>query len=332
MANEKVCAVSIVIPVYGSELVLPNLVSQIHAALINEASVRDNYEIIFVCDRSPDNSWRVIKSLSADHPQVNGILLRMNAGQHNALMAGFAKANGKIIVTMDDDLQHSPADIPKLLQEIERGHDVAYARFKNRHHALWKIAGSSLNNLVAGYLMHKPRDLYLSPFRAMKAAIRDDIMRYHGPYVYVDGLILAVTRNIGSVDVEHHDRYAGDSGYSLRKSISLWLKMATSFSIVPLRLTSLLGIFFSGVGFLLAILLIVQKFTLNLMPIGWSSLIVTILIIGGLQLLALGMLGEYLGRVLLTINSRPQYVIDETVGLSTINNHGELTFRSSKTP
>jgi undecaprenyl-phosphate 4-deoxy-4-formamido-L-arabinose transferase len=131
----------------------------------------------------------------------------------------------------------------------------------------------------------------------------------------VDGLILSMTRNIGTVEVEHHDRFAGDSGYSLRKSISLWLKMATNFSIVPLRLTSFAGLVMAGVGFLLAVLLVIQKFTLDAMPIGWSSLIVTILMIGGVQLVALGMLGEYLGRVLLTLNSRPQYVIGETVGL-----------------
>lgn len=314
MAVDRTCKLSIVIPVYGSELVLPELVTQVKAVLNGLSGVAGHYEIIFVCDRSPDNAWQVIQSLSRSHPEVLGILLRMNAGQHNALMAGFARARGEIILTMDDDLQHSPTDIPKLLAEIERGHDVAYARFRSRNHAKWKVAGSRLNNLVAGYLMQKPKDLYLSPFRAMKAAIRDDILRYRGPYVYVDGLILSVTRNIASVDVDHHDRYAGDSGYGLSKSISLWLKMATSFSIVPLRLTSLLGLFFAGLGFLLAVLLIIQRFTLNLMPIGWSSLIVAILMIGGVQLLALGMLGEYLGRVLLTINSRPQYVIAETTG------------------
>ena len=170
----------------------------------------------------------------------------------------------------------------------------------------------SLNDLVAGYLMNKPKGLYLSPFRAMTADIRDDILRYQGPYVYVDGLILSVTRNIGTVDVDHHERYAGDSGYSLRKSISLWLKMATNFSIVPLRITSFVGLCFAGLGFVLALLLIIQKLTLDRMPIGWSSLIVTVLIVGGVQLLALGMLGEYLGRVLLILNSRPQYVVGET--------------------
>lgn len=323
MVNDCICKLSIVIPVYGSELILPELVVQIQKVMDGLEDIRGNYEMIFVCDKSPDNSWRVIQSLSQNNSRINGVLLRMNAGQHNALMAGFAKARGEIIVTMDDDLQHSPTDIPELLQKIEQGYDVAYARFKNRNHALWKLAGSRINNFVAGYLMQKPKDLYLSPFRAMKAAICDDILCYRGPYVYVDGLILSVTRNIASVDVNHYDRYEGDSGYGLRKSVSLWLKMATSFSIIPLRLTSMLGLFFAGLGFFLAILLIVQKFTLNLMPIGWSSLIVTILIVGGVQLLALGMIGEYLGRVLLTINSRPQYVIADTVGLDASNNLNE---------
>lgn len=317
MLNDQLCRLSIVIPVYGSESILPELVDQISGIASSLDDVRENYEIIFVCDQSPDNSWRVIQSLSTKHPQVHGILLRMNAGQHNALMAGFAQAKGGVIVTMDDDLQHSPADIPALLREIKQGHDVAYARFKKRKHALWKTMGSRLNDLVVGYLMQKPRGLYLSPFRAIKATIRDEILHYQGPYVYVDGLILTVTRNIATVDVDHHDRYAGDSGYSFFKSISLWLKMATNFSIIPLRITSLFGLLFSGLGFLLAILLVIQRFTLNLMPIGWSSLIVTILIVSGVQLLALGILGEYLGRVLLTINLRPQYIIAETVGLNT---------------
>ena len=271
-----------------------------------------DYELILVCDCSPDRSWAVIRSLAKQYPWVRGILLRMNAGQHNALMAGFSKARGRVIVTMDDDLQHAPEDIPLLLAELAQGRDVVYARFKSRKHAGWKVAGSRLNDLVAGYLMNKPKGLYLSPFRAMTADIRDDILRYQGPYVYVDGLILSVTRNIGTVDVDHHERYAGDSGYSLRKSISLWLKMATNFSIVPLRITSFVGLCFAGVGFVLALVLIIQKLTLDRMPIGWSSLIVTVLIVGGVQLLALGMLGEYLGRVLLILNSRPQYVVGET--------------------
>ena len=305
-------ALSIVIPVYGSEQVLPELVAQLDAVLRGIDALQGRYELILVCDCSPDGSWRVIRELAARHPWVHGLSLRMNAGQHNAVMAGFARARGRIVVTMDDDLQHSPRDIPALLQGIEDGHDVVYARFKDRKHAWWKIAGSRLNDLVAGYLLQKPKGLYLSPFRALRSEIVEDVLRYKGPYAYVDGLVLSVTRNIGSIDVEHYDRYAGTSAYSLRKSISLWLKMATSFSIVPLRLTSFAGLCFAGLGFLLAMAFVVQKFTIDRMPDGWSSLMVSILILGGVQLIALGMLGEYLGRVLLTLNSRPQFVVGES--------------------
>lgn len=312
MANPQPPSLSLVIPVYGSEPVLPELLRRLQSMFDQQARPSGDYELILVCDCSPDRSWAVIRGLAQQYPWVRGILLRMNAGQHNALMAGFSHARGRVIVTMDDDLQHAPEDIPLLLAELAQGRDVVYARFKSRKHAGWKVAGSRLNDLVAGYLMNKPKGLYLSPFRAMTADIRDDILRYQGPYVYVDGLILSVTRNIGTVDVDHHERYAGDSGYSLRKSISLWLKMATNFSIVPLRITSFVGLCFAGVGFVLALMLIIQKLTLDRMPIGWSSLIVTVLIVGGVQLLALGMLGEYLGRVLLILNSRPQYVVGET--------------------
>lgn len=311
MEIEPVLKLSVVIPAYGSELTLGELVRQLEVVLSAAPQVMGRYEIILVCDQSPDGTWGVIKQLAATRPKVSGILLRMNAGQHNALMAGFARASGDIVVTMDDDLQHSPDDIPQLLDKIAEGHDVVYARFKNRNHAAWKVAGSKFNNRIAAYLMDKPADLYLSPFRAFKSAICKDILTYSGPYVYVDGLILSFTRNIASVEVNHFERFAGRSLYGFRKSISLWLKMATSFSLIPLRLTSLLGVVVSGLGFLFAFLLIVQKLTIDVMPVGWASLIVAVLVIGGVQLLALGVIGEYLGRVLLTINSRPQYVIGE---------------------
>jgi polyisoprenyl-phosphate glycosyltransferase len=317
MDNSPDLALSIVIPVFGSEQVLPALVSRLQSVLDCNDKTQGRYEVIFVCDCSPDASWQVIQGLSAKYSYVHGISLRMNAGQHNALMAGLAKARGKIVVTMDDDLQHNPADIPALLHAIEAGRDVVFARFKERKHPRWKVAGSRLNDLVASYLIQKPKGLYLSPFRAMKAAICRDILRYQGPYVYVDGLILSVTQNVAMIDVDHHQRYCGNSAYGFSKSLSLWMKMATNFSIVPLRITSLVGICFAGIGFVLALVLIVQKLTLDRMPVGWSSLIVTILMVGGVQLLALGMLGEYLGRVLLTLNSRPQYVVDQTTDGST---------------
>lgn len=319
MENKNV-DISIVIPVYGSENVLEELTSQIKLAAAKDQILFGNYEIIFVCDNSPDHSWDVINQIALNNANVLGLLLRINAGQHNAIMAGLTVASGRIIVTMDDDIQHSPFEINLLLSGLIDDVDVIYGKFKNRKHAYWKILGSRLNNFVAGYLIKKPKELYLSPFRAMRRSIVLEIIKYTGPYVYIDGLILSVTRRIASVDVNHYGRYAGGSGYSFGKSLSLWLKMATNFSIAPLRLTSLLGIFFSVIGFLFAILFIIQKFTLNLMPNGWSSIMVAILIIGGVQLLALGMIGEYLGRVLLTINQKPQYVVADSINLHNIDN------------
>jgi undecaprenyl-phosphate 4-deoxy-4-formamido-L-arabinose transferase len=303
--------ISIVIPVYGSEEILPDLTRQIDAVMSPNAG---GYEVIYVCDQSPDRSWGVICDLGKQYSTVRGILLRINAGQHNALMAGLNAARGKIIVTMDDDLQHSPSDIPALIKGIEQGHDVVYGRFTSRKHPLWKIIGSRINDVVASFLIKKPRNLYLSPFRALRAEIRDEIQRYTGPFVYVDGLILTVTRRILSADVQHHPRSAGDSRYGLRKSISLWLKMATSFSIAPLRLTSIVGLLVATLGFVFAIYLIVQRLTFDIMPMGWASLIVTVLIMGGAQLVGIGLLGEYLGRLFLTVNGRPQYIVAERTG------------------
>lgn len=310
MENSKPIKITVVIPVYGSEKILRELVGQIDKVLKVYS-----YEIIFVCDHSPDNSWEIIKDLSKNFPAICALRLRTNVGQHNALMAGLNFAKGEIIITMDDDLQHSPKDILSLVLQIEQGYDVVYARFTTRKHALWKIMGSRLNNALASFLINKSTELYLSPFRAMRLSICKDILNYKGPYVYLDGLILLYTDNITSIDVGHQERYAIGDYYGLRKSISLSLKMATSFSIAPLRLTLLAGILISFIGFILAVLLIIQKFTINGMPSGWSSLMVTMLLMNGFQLLALGVIGEYLGRALLTINSKPQYVISERIGM-----------------
>jgi undecaprenyl-phosphate 4-deoxy-4-formamido-L-arabinose transferase len=306
--------ISVVIPVYGSEAILPELTSQISEVMLSESW---KYEIVYVCDQSPDQSWAVITSLVDQFPSVQGILLRVNAGQHNALLAGLAQASGDLVVTMDDDLQHSPADIPSLVSKITKeGFDVAYAKFSKRKHPLWKILGSGLNNAIASYLIKKPADLYMSPFRAFPAAIKDEIVAYKGPFVYVDGIILTITRHISSVHVHHHERHNGRSRYGLRKSVSLLLRMATGFSIVPLRITSILGLVTSGLGFLAALIFVIQKFTVDIMPDGWSSLMVAILVVGGMNLMSMGMLGEYLGRVLLTLNGRKQYIISGRVGES----------------
>ncbi len=297
--------VSVVIPVYGSAPILPRLADCLEQSL---NALGRTYEVVLVYDCSPDDSWQVIAGLCATRPWLKGVRLRKNAGQHNAIMAGLGVAQGRHIVTMDDDLQHSPDDIGRIVQALDDGADVCYVQFKSRRHALWKRAGSRFNDQVASWLLRKPKGLYLSPFRGLIREIRDEMLRYEGPFVYLDGLIVQSTSNITTIEAEHHERGDGKSGYSLSKSITLWMQMATSFSIKPLRLASLMGIMASGGGFIAAAVLVVQKLIWPQTAMGWTSLIVAVLIMGGIQLLALGVVGEYVGRVLLNVSNRPQYV------------------------
>jgi len=306
---------SVVIPVYGSAAILPELVRQLDDAIGEKMGLRGRFEIVLVDDCGPGNSWEVIRSLAAERPHLKGVALRTNSGQHNAIMAGLHFAAGRVIVMMDDDLQHSPYDIPALHASIDEGHDVCYAEFRRRHHARWKLVGSAINDRVARYLLNKPKGLYLSPFKAIRAEIRDELVKARGPNVYLDGLILTVTGNFATVTVDHHARHGGTSGYSFSRSVSLWLKMATNFSITPLRLATFIGLMFSLMGFLLAAWLAFERLANNNVPQGWTSLAVIVLFMGGIQLLALGAIGEYLGRVFLTLNNRPQFVVASTLNL-----------------
>jgi len=329
MAAVNEIGVSVVVPVYGSARILPSLVESLEPVLREAAG--DAFEVILVHDDGPDDSWSVIRSLAQSRPWLRGLDLSRNAGQHNAIMAGLRFAGGDVLVTMDDDLQHDPQDIPRLIECLEAGSDVCYVQFKSRRHAAWKRLGSRFNDLVARWLLRKPAGLYLSPYRAFRKHVRDEVLRYCGPFVYLDGLILQSTARVSVIHGEHHTRRDGKSGYSLRKSISLWLQMATSFSVAPLRLASMAGIFFSLVGFLLAAALVIQKAINPATPVGWTSLIVAILIVGGIQLLALGVIGEYVGRVLLNVANRPQFVAREFLNLD-IARAGHAPHRSPEFP
>lgn len=303
---------SIVIPVYRSAKILPILVEQIEAAIAGTIS----YEIILVDDSSPDDSWHVIERISRERSAVKGLSLRRNAGQHNAIMAGLNHAAGDVIVVMDDDLQHSPADIGLLYAKVREGNDVCFAKFRQMKHAWWKRWGSTLNDVMARILLKKPADLYLSPFKAFTKELRDELIRYTGPYPYLDGLIMMATSSVISVEVKHYERHEGSGNYSFRKSISLWGKMATSFSVLPLRVAGFVGVLMALLGFVLAGVAVVLKFLGTVpIPVGWTSLMVVVLVIGGVQLLALGLIGEYLGRAYIRLNNVPQYSVKQKINL-----------------
>lgn len=320
MAAMRQPEVSVVIPVYGSAGILPELVRRLEEQL-EPVFGADGYEVLLVDDCGPDRAWQTIASLAQDRPWLRGIELRNNAGQHNAIMAGLRRARGRCIVTMDDDLQHDPADVPRLVKSLGQGYDLCYAQFEDRQHALWKRLGSRFNDFVARRLLKKPKGLYLSPFRAFRSDIRDDVLRYEGPFVYLDGLLLQSAGRITTIVTRHHVRSDGKSGYGLRKSISLWLQMATSFSVTPLRFVTIAGMVASCLGFALALWVFVEKLLSPQIAVGWASLIISVLLMGGFQLLALGAIGEYIGRILLTLNNRPQYLVRDTVNFDD-DDHG----------
>ena len=301
--------ISVVVPVYKSEKCIPELTKQISDALKDF-----NWELILVNDCSPDNSWAEIKKVAAENNNIAGINLRKNGGQDLAILAGLNHAKGKWIVIMDDDLQHSPYDIPKLYAQAQKGFDVVYADFKQKKQKLWKNLGSWLNGKVSEITLGKPKGIYLSPFKIISGAVVKEMCKLNNLFPYIDGLIFQVTKDITQINIEHHKREYGKSNFTLVKSMQVFFRMMFGFSTFPLNFATYIGFFSSTMGFALAIYLLV-KFLLGLEPLtGWTSLIMVILILGGLILLALGIIGKYVGQMYLTINNSPKYIVKETVG------------------
>jgi polyisoprenyl-phosphate glycosyltransferase len=300
--------ISIIVPVYRSAECLPALARRVEEEVTRSFQT---YELILVNDDSPDTSWEVIQRLTSEHNFVTGVNLRKNAGQDNAIMAGLNVAIGEVVIIMDDDLQHDPSDIVALHKQIECGFDVAYARFEQKQQALWKNLGSWFNDRVAVWILGKPKDIYMSPYKAIRREVVQEVTKYTGPYPYVDGLIFAVTSKITQVLTSHHARFAGQSNYNLLRSVKVWLKLATGFSAFPLRLVALLGGTLSLLAFLLGAFLAIHAFIFARGPEGWASVIVAILFIGGVQLIGIGAVGEYVGRIFVTQNARPQFTVKE---------------------
>ena len=301
--------ISIVIPVYKSQDCLDELAIRLTDAL---DIFGKTYEIILVNDCSPDGSWNKITELCKVYKCLKGINLRRNFGQDCAIMAGLNYSSGNKVVIMDDDLQHDPADIPLLIDELDKGYDVCYAKFVSKKQTIFKNLGSWFNGKVANIVIRKPDEIYLSPFKAIRKGVIDEIIKYNGPYPYIDGLIFRVTRNIGQISVQHHERYSGKGNYNLIKSVRVWLRLATNFSIYPLRITTILGFVTSIIGFALGLFFIIRRLLDGGAPIGWASMIVTVLFLGGIQLVAIGVIGEYIGRLFLHHSREPQFIIKET--------------------
>lgn len=294
---------SIVVPVYRGAATIGTLVDAL-SALRPEGGL----EVILVNDGSPDNSGEVCRELlrTARVPLVYLEHTR-NFGEHNAVMTGLRRARGSYVITMDDDLQNPPEEVARLYDHARLGGwDVVYTRYAQKKHAAWRNLGSRFANWVADRLLDKPRGLYLSSFRCMAAPVVRSVTRYRGPYPYVDGLIMQVTQHIDSIEVAHLPRAEGRSNYNLRRLVLLWLNLATSFSLAPLRVAVFAGAAMAAVGMAGAIATIAEALYTRATPSGWASTMTAIMLVGGVQSMILGVMGEYVGRTFLSANGKPQ--------------------------
>jgi len=297
---------SIVIPVYGSQDTLRPLTDRLCSVL---DSLGRDYEIILVNDDSPDNAWEVIRALHAERSQhIVAIRLSRNFGQHNALMCGFRHAQGKLVITMDDDLQHPPEELPKLISAIESSElDVVYGRYQEKQHRRWRNLGSAAINAVYQRVFSIRGEF--TAFRIVRHEIVAAALTYDLNFTFIDGLFAWNTKRIGGVEVKHAERRVGKSGYSLSKLMYLSINLLTNFSILPLQLATITGLFASGTGLLVGLYYLIRALTGGVLVPGYASLITGILFLGGIQLLAIGIIGEYVGRLHLNVSRKPQYSV-----------------------
>lgn len=303
---------SIVIPCYRSSHTIRNVV-ELTAEEFGKLGI-DDFEFILVDDFSPDNgeTIAVLKALSSEYPYVTVVELAHNTGQHNAVMAGFAYAAGDIIITMDDDMQTHPSQLSKLLAKLDEGYDVIYGYYPDKKHSGFRNFGTWVNYMTVRILIGKPKDLRTSSFCVMRRYVCENMMQYHAQYSHLQGLVLrtVAAEKIASVPIEHFDRAYGKSNYTLKKLIGLWSNIA-GFSVVPLQIAKRCGIGISILGIIGTLILLIRKILNPSIILGWTSVIVAIFFFSGILLFTIGMVGEYVGRMFLSLGNYPQYVVRE---------------------
>lgn len=321
----SVTRIAFVIPCYRSAETIAGVAAEIEEVM----QTRNGYEhrVVLVNDGSPDRTLDVLRAL-AMRPGVTAIDLAKNFGQHSAVLAGIEEARRQkadIVVCLDDDGQTPADEVFSLIDALDEGYDVVYARYEVKRHSPLRNLGSWCNEMLSRLLLKKPRDLYISSYFAMRRFVADELVRYHNSFPYLAGLILRATHNIGNVTVNHRRRAAGRSGYTLGRLIALWLNGFTAFSVLPLRVSMLLGIISALFGFGLGLYAVINKFLSPDVPMGWTTTVAAVSLIGGMILLVLGMIGEYVGRIYISISNSPQYVIRRRYGRreESSDKHGE---------
>jgi glycosyltransferase involved in cell wall biosynthesis len=304
--------VSVVIPCYNSEASIEKVVEM---TIVELRKIENcDCEFVLVNDCSRDHTYGAIQRLGEKYPFVKGVNLMRNFGQHNAIMAALHYTAGDYIVGMDDDFQTHPSQISILIRKIEEGYDLVYGQYGKKKGSFLKNLSSKFNKVTSRVLLGRPKDVVSSNFWVITRSVRDELVKYKNYNPYVDALFYRTTHNIADVPIEHFKREVGTSNYTFRKLVRLWLAY-WNYSVIPLRISSILGMLFAGGGFIAAIVTVIKKLLTPDMPMGWASTICLMMVFFGIVLLVLGIIGEYLGKIILTLNSTPQYIVRETVNI-----------------
>lgn len=305
---------SFVIPCYRSERTIKTVVEEIVRTVKTRAEY--DYEIVLVSDHSPDGVFEVIRGLAKEDARIHGLEFAKNFGQHAALMAGYRETRGDYVISMDDDGQTPADELYLLVDKLEEGFDIVFGTYETIRQNPFRVFGSRVNKIMMELLIDKPKKMETTSYFACRRFIIDEVVRYQNSYPYIGGLLFRSTQNIGTVRVKHRDRLEGASGYGLKKLLSLWMNGFTAFSVKPLRIATTLGGLLAGAGFIWGGVTIIRKLLNPDIPAGWSSTVALLLFIGGMLMLMLGLIGEYIGRIYISINNAPQYVVRDTINLN----------------
>jgi len=313
MSKEKI---SFVIPCYNSTNTLDAVVAEIENTMKDQLPEYD-FEIVLVNDCSPDGTtYDKIKEIAKQKTFVKGINLARNFGQPSAVMAAIHYVTGDYVVCGDDDGQTPFDEFPKLFDKIQAVYDIVEAKYDVREKSsLFRKFGTLMNESMATWLINKPKGLELTSFWCIRKFIADELLRYENPYPYLGGLLLRSSQNACNVSVSHRKRLEGKSGYTVKKLIKLWINGFTSFSIIPLRITTLLGFLISFLGFCFGINIVIKKIFTD-MPAGYATIVCLLLLLFGFSFIFLGIIGEYIGRIFISMNKSPQFVIKNKINIS----------------
>ena len=307
--------ISVVIPCYKSEKTIASVIKRTEDTIINDG--RYDFEIICINDYSPDGTLQELKRIATEDNKVKVISLSRNFGQHGALMAGFHYIQGDIVLCLDDDGETPPEKMFLLIDKmIKENYDLVSAKYEEDNRTFIRSAGSKISSAMSHFLIGRPKEVQLNSFYCFNCFIIKEVIKYDKPYPFVHGLILRVTKNMANVSIDRGERITGGSGYTFTKLLGLWMNGFTAFSEKPLRLAAYLGVISSIFGFVAAIIVIIRKLQHPAMPVGYASTLVVMLFLFGIVMMVLGMLGEYIGRMYISINNAPQFVVKEEININ----------------